>query len=65
MSTKDRPQNSDSVSKGIPVFQEVPTESASKYGITLQIDEECLKELEELRERSAKAYLERKEYLWR
>ena len=65
MSTKIRPQNSDSVLKGIPVFPVAPTEPASKIGITLEIDEECFKELEVLREKSAKAYLERKEFLWR
>ncbi len=54
-----------SAQEGIQVFKEVSMTSASEIGITLRVDEETLKTLDDIQEETIKAAQEHQKFAWR
>ena len=53
------------VRKGKQVFQKAATLSAAEIGVTLRVDEEALKTLDDIQEETIKAAQEHQKFAWR
>lgn len=65
METEKKLEKPASVQGGTQVFEEVTTASASEIGITLRVDEEVLKTLDDIQEETIKAAQEHQKFAWR
>ena len=65
MKTEKKFKKPASAQKGIRVFKEVDTKSASEIGITLRVDEESLKTLDDIQEETIKAAQAHQKFAWR
>ena len=65
MKTEKKHKNSSSRRKGRQIFEDAKMQDAKEIGITLQIDEKVLKELNEIQEEAVEAIQERQKLLWR
>ena len=51
--------------KGEPVFKKATTRNAAEIGITLRVDEDALKTLDDIQEETIKAAQEHQKFAWR
>ena len=65
MKTEKKHKHSSSRRKGWQIFQDAKMQDAKEIGITLQIDEKVLKELNEIQEEAIKSIQERQKLMWR
>ena len=65
MKTEKKHKHSSSRRKGRQIFEDAKMQDAKEIGITLQIDEKVLKELNEIQEEAVEAIQERQKLLWR
>ena len=65
MKTEKKHKHSSSRRKGRQIFKDAKMQDAKEIGITLQIDEKDLEELNEIEEEAIKSIQERQKLLWR
>lgn len=65
MKTEKKHKHSSSRRKGKQVFMKATMQDAKEIGITLQVDEKDLKELNEIQEETIEAIQERLIFAWR
>ena len=65
MKTEKKHKHSSSRRKGRQIFEDAKMQDAKEIGITLQIDEKVLKELNEIQEEAVEAIQERQKLMWR
>ena len=65
MKTEKKHKHSSSRRKGWQIFEDAKMQDAKEIGITLQIDEKDLKELNEIQEEAIESNQERQKLLWR
>ena len=65
MKTEKKHKHSSSRRKGRQIFEDAKMQDAKEIGITLQIDEKDLKELNEIQEEAIESNQERQKLLWR
>ena len=65
MKIEKKHKHSSSRRKGKQVFKKATMQDAKEIGITLQIDEKDLKELNEIQEETIESTQERQKFAWR
>ena len=65
MKTEKEHEHSSSIRKGRQVFRTTTMQNAKDIGITLQVDEKDLKELNEIQEETIEASQEHHKFAWR
>lgn len=65
MKTEKKHKNSLFRRKGRQIFEDVKMQDAKEIGITLQIDEKDLEELNKIQEEAIEAIQERQTLMWR
>ena len=65
MKTEKKHKHSSSRRKGRQIFEDAKMQDAKEIGITLQVDEKVLKELNEIQEEAIEAIQERQKLMWR